>query len=43
MVTPDGEVVWEYICPYFDARPDGIVANAVFRSTFYTAEELPRL
>ena len=40
-VTPDGEVVWEYISPYFDARPDGMVVNAVFRSTFYTAQELP--
>ena len=42
-VTTEGEVVWEYINPYFDARHDGMVANAVFRSTFYTAEELPRL
>ena len=24
-----------------DARPDGMITNAVFRSTFYTAEELP--
>ncbi|MCH7626213.1 MAG: aryl sulfotransferase, partial [Chloroflexi bacterium] len=40
-VTPEGEVVWEYISPYFDARPDGMVTNAVFRSTFYMAEELP--
>lgn len=39
-VTPDGEVVWEYINPYFEARPDGVVTNAVFRVNHYKAEEI---
>lgn len=42
-VTPEGQVVWEYINPYFNADTDGIVTNRVFRSTFYQKHELPAL
>ena len=42
-VTPDGEVVWEYINPYFEERPDGVLTNAVFRVNHYTSEEIPAL
>ena len=37
-VTVDGEVVWEYINPYF-----GEVDNAVFRARHYLPEEIPQL
>ncbi len=42
-VTPEGEVVWEFINPYFYADAEGQVVNRVFRSTFYTPEEVPNL
>ncbi len=50
-VTPDGDVVWEYVNPYFGARsPSGEVAavgrgeqNTVFRAFRYTREEIPWL
>jgi hypothetical protein len=42
-VTPDKEVVWEYVNPYFDATPDGALVNAVFRATHYLPAELPHL
>jgi len=42
-VTPDGDVVWEYINPHFNADSDGVVTNRVFRSTFYQAHEIPGL
>ncbi len=40
-VTPEGEVVWEYINPYFYPDVEGVVTNRVFRSTFYRAEDIP--
>jgi hypothetical protein len=40
-VTPDGQVVWEYVNPYFDAGPDGVPVNAVFRATHYLPGEIP--
>lgn len=42
-VTSEGLVVWEYINPYFHERPDGSLANAVFRATHYQADEIPQL
>ena len=42
-VTPAGEVVWEYINPYFFEDAEGQVVNRVFRSTFYLPEEVPNL
>ena len=42
-VTVEGEVVWEYINPYFD-RPEGLprepVHNEVFRAFRYSEEEI---
>jgi hypothetical protein len=48
-VTPEGEVVWEYVNPYFgplgptaaDARPEA-QSNAVFRVYRYTAAEIAK-
>ena len=42
-VTPEGEVVWEFINPYFYEDAEGQIVNRVFRSTFYTPEEVPNL
>ena len=42
-VTKDGEVVWEYINPYFDQGPAGGLVNSVFRATHYLPEEIPAL
>ena len=41
-VTPEGEVVWEFINPYFSEGPVGIT-NQVFRSTWYMPSEIPQL
>lgn len=40
-VTPEGEVVWEYVNPYFGDSPQGI-HNGVFRAFRYSAEEIER-
>jgi hypothetical protein len=40
-VTPDGDIVWEYVNPYFGARQK-LVVNAVQRAYRYTAEEIAR-
>jgi hypothetical protein len=40
-VTPAGEVVWEYVNPYF-AGPSGAEVNHVFRAYRYTEEEIAR-
>ena len=42
-VTPDGEVVWEYINPHFAPNEQGYVVNSVFRSTHYLREQIPQL
>lgn len=42
-VTPQGQVVWEYINPYFHQDPDGVEVNVVFRATHYTADQIPWL
>ncbi|MDE3075187.1 MAG: aryl-sulfate sulfotransferase [Chloroflexota bacterium] len=41
-VTPEGEVVWEYVNPYFgpESSPPNQQANSVFRAWRYTAEEV---
>jgi hypothetical protein len=40
-VTTDGEVVWEYVNPYF-AGPEKTQTNQVFRVYRYAAEEIAR-
>ena len=42
-VTPDGQVVWEYINPYFYADAEGQVVNRVFRANHYLPEQVPAL
>ena len=49
-ITPDGEVVWEFVLPWFAAYPDkaarstgGGALNSVFQAFRYTAERLPWL
>ncbi|MCZ6763564.1 MAG: aryl sulfotransferase [Alphaproteobacteria bacterium] len=37
-VTPDGEIVWEFINPRFDKNIDGATVNWVFRSYRYPAD-----
>jgi hypothetical protein len=42
-VTPDAQVVWEYVSPHFSleaGRPG--LNNWVFRALRYTAEEIER-
>ena len=39
-VTPDGEVVWEYINPHFH-EVGGSLLNNVFRSNHYMTHEIP--
>ena len=42
-VTPDGQVVWEYVNPHFAPNEQGFVVNSVFRSTHYLPEQAPQL
>ena len=43
-VTPEKQVVWEYINPHFVELADwGGLYNTVFRSTQYQADEIPAL
>ena len=42
-VTPEGEVVWEYINPYFPAGTDGYEDNRVFRCSWYMPGDIPQL
>jgi outer membrane protein assembly factor BamB len=42
-VTPDGDMVWEYINPHFAANEQGFMVNSVFRSTHYLPEAVPQL
>ena len=39
-VTPEGDVVWEYINPYFYEDSEHAVVNRVFRATHYQPEEI---
>jgi hypothetical protein len=44
-VTRDGQVVWEYVNPYFAppaGQPDGPAQNSVFRAYRYTPEQIAR-
>ena len=40
-VTSKGELVWEYVNPYFGEGPNG-ANNRVFRAYRYSAEEIAR-
>jgi hypothetical protein len=40
-VTSDGDIVWEYVNPYFGARQK-LVVNAVQRAYRYSAEEIAK-
>jgi hypothetical protein len=40
-VTSEGDVVWEYVNPYFSGPPNA-QNNLVFRVYRYTAEEIAR-
>lgn len=42
-VSPDGEVVWEYVSPHYYPGFDGSPVNSVYRAYFYTHRELPQL
>ena len=42
-VTSSGEVVWEYINPYFPKGTDGYEDNRVFRCSWYMEGEIPQL
>ena len=42
-VTPEGEVVWEYINPHFAPNVFDFDINMVFRAFFYTRDQLPFL
>ena len=42
-VTQQGEVVWEYINPYFPRGSDGYEDNRVFRCSWYMPGEIPQL
>ena len=42
-VTPEGEVVWEYINPHFTESFSGYLSNSVFRAHHYMADEIPWL
>ena len=42
-VTTEGDVVWEYINPYYHHDAENMLVNRVFRATHYLAEELPLL
>lgn len=40
-VTAEGELVWEYVNPYFNEGPNGL-NNRVFRAYRYSADEIAR-
>ncbi len=42
-VTPEGDVVWEYINPHFAPNEQGYLVNSVFRATHYLHEQIPQL
>jgi hypothetical protein len=42
-VTPEGDVVWEYVNPYFGGPPKPAAqTNQLFRAYRYTADEIAR-
>ena len=42
-VTPEGEVVWEFINPHFHLDIENQLVNRVFRATHYLKEDIPWL
>lgn len=42
-VTPEKEVVWEYVNPHFEPDAEGALTNNVFRATHYLREDVPGL
>lgn len=42
-ITREGEVVWEFINPYFDKNGVGWIWNCVQKAKFYTADQVPKL
>jgi hypothetical protein len=42
-VTPEGDIVWEYINPHYHEDAENAVVNRVFRATHYLPEEISRL
>ena len=42
-VTPEGDVVWEYINPHYHEDAENAVVNRVFRATHYLPEEISQL
>jgi hypothetical protein len=40
-VTGEGEIVWEYINPFFVESLSGYTANTVFRANHYMKQEIP--
>ncbi len=42
-VTPEGEVVWEYISPLFKPHHTGFDSNAVYKATYYLPEQVAHL
>ena len=42
-VTPEGEVVWEFINPHFHVDAEEQPVNRVFRATHYMKEDIPWL
>ena len=42
-VTRGGDVVWEFINPYFDKNGVCQIWNCVQEAKFYTADQLPNL
>lgn len=42
-ITRSGEIVWEYINPYYGGNARGMVWNNVQKARFYTKDQLPNL
>lgn len=42
-VTHEGEVVWEYVNPFFTSNEYGVVVNSVFRAIHYAPNDIPQL
>ncbi|MAF47557.1 MAG: aryl-sulfate sulfotransferase [Rhodospirillales bacterium] len=42
-ITREGEIVWEYINPYFDKNGVGWIWNCIQEAKFYTADRIPAL
>jgi hypothetical protein len=40
-VTAAGELVWEYVNPYFNEGPNGL-NNRIFRAYRYSADEIAK-